>query len=219
MGFAARRLGEGFSGRLDAVDSWLHNEFQSLMSDGRVPVMRSFRGGCDAPTGFRAFYSTESMTPAHIEEYEAARDELLEQFIRQIKRDQPAIEVRIQMRFPEVYAEIDRLKVEAELRMSIFWPLLILSGVLATAWSPIALALLVAPPFLLRDGFKRMREASEKTWGALMAREVSSPTLDAMDSAKREKCLSFAGAFGEPDPPAVMAADQRPIADLSGLST
>lgn len=178
--------------RYQAVDGWLHNEFQSMVAEGRVPVMRSFEGGCDAPNGFEAFYTVDSMTahPAIQEPYDI-RAAMSQNFVNEVKQEQSAVEVRIQMRFPEVYAEIDRLKVEAELRMSIFWPLMILSVLLSFAWSPLALLALLIPPLLLRDGFKRLQEASEKTWGALVAGEVTSPILDAMASAKNAECRDF----------------------------
>lgn len=161
-----------------------------MVADGRVPVMRSFRaGGCDAPSGFEAFYSAESVRANP--EIEEIWFTLSDEFVTQVKQEQPAVEVRIQMRFPEVYAEIDRLKVEAELRMSIFWPLSLLCLLTAVAWSPFTLLGLIVPPLLLRDGFKRSHEASEKTWSALVAGEVATPTLDTMASVKDVECRDF----------------------------
>lgn len=215
-----RILGPNDDGGMGSIiDGWLRNEFQILVADGRVPVMHSFYGGCNSPRGFRAFCSTKSVL-SYPDWMDGANplDLLSTSFADEVKREQSAIEVRIQMRFPEVYAEIDRLRVEGELRMSIFWPLLILSMLLTFTWTPLAVALLVVPPLLLRDGFNRMREASEKTWGALMSREVSSPVLDAMEGAKSEECRNFREMSGSPEPPVVMAADQRPVADLSGLT-
>jgi hypothetical protein len=194
---SALRAWVEYGERAQPVDSWLHNEFQSLSSDGRVPVMRSFGGGCMAPKGFQAFYSAESIDEyAKSEDDGSMRNSLAHVFVYEVKAEEAAVEVRIQMRFPEVYAEIDRLKVEAELRLSIFWPLIILGIVLAWAWSPWALLLLSVPPFLLRDGFQRMNQASDKTWGALMAREVTSPILDAMERAKDQQCRDFQNRWG-----------------------
>ena len=98
-----------------------------------------------------------------------------------------------------MYAEIDRLKVEGELRLSVFWPVVLLSGLLARHWSPIALLLILVPPFLLRDGFQRLSQASAKTWGALVADEVTSPILDAMANAKDDECRDFRARYGEPE--------------------
>lgn len=177
--------------RFEAIDPWAYNEFQKMQSDGLVPVMRSYGGGCGAPNGFDGFYTESSVRSAVSSSGSHADYDLIaslsECFVRELKNEKPAVEVRIQMRFPEVYAEIDRLKVEAELRMSIFWPLSLLIVLLGVVWSPLALVALVAPPFLLRNGFDRTREASDKTWSALIAGEVTSPILDAMASAEDER--------------------------------
>jgi hypothetical protein len=153
-----------------------------------------------APTGFEGFYAPDTLNahPAFNEGYEL-RSHLADSFVREVKQEQAAVEVRIQMRFPEVYAEIDRLKVESELRLSIFWPLTLLSLLLAWAWSPFALLLTAFPPFLLRDGFRRAQEASDKTWSALVAGEVTTPILDAMASASDEPCRDFAARYRSPD--------------------
>lgn len=182
--------------RWQPVDGWLQNEFRGMIAEGRVPVMRSFEGGCDAPNGFEGFYTPDSMTvhPAIHDPYDI-RVAMSQNFVREVKQEQSAVEVRIQMRFPEVFAEIDRLKVEAELRLSIFWPMVVLSALLAFAWSPLALVGLIIPPFLLRDGFKRLSEASEKTWDPLIAGEVTSPILDAMAGAKDAECRDFAARY------------------------
>jgi hypothetical protein len=185
--------------RWEAVDSWLRNEFDVMSAKGRVPVMRSFNGGCHAPTGFDAFcetasvheYPSEPMSPHPI-------SRLADLFVSEIKGEKSAIEVRIQMRFPEVYAEIDRLKVEAELRMSIFWPLMLIVALLAWVWSPWALVALPLPPLMLREAFKRRSEASEKTWSALIAREVTSPILDSMAEAQNGELRDFAREYGYP---------------------
>lgn len=201
MTWSSRWLGVirrwGYDGdRYQEVDAWLHNEFQGMAAEGRVPVMRSFEGGCNAPSGFEAFYATDTVDahPAIPESYDL-RSVLAQNFVREVKQEQAAVEVRIQMRFPEVYAEIDRLKVEAELRLSIFWPLMLLSVLLAWAWSPSALVLALVPPFLLRDAWERRRQASEKTWGALVAGEVTTPILDAMANAKNEDCRDFGARY------------------------
>jgi hypothetical protein len=176
-----------------------------MAAEGRIPVMRSFDGGCNAPNGFERFYATNTLDghPAFNDGYDL-QSRMAESFAQEVKQEQPAVEVRIQMRFPEVYAEIDRLKVESELRLSVFWPLMLLSGLLAWVWSPVALLLAAIPPFLLRDGFKRAHEASEKTWSAVVAGEVASPILDAIASAKNEPCLDFAARYRNHDESAAM---------------
>lgn len=187
----------------EPVDSWLYNEFEGMLMRNQVPVMRNFDGGCNAPTGFDGLY--ERTSHADLSEDGNLRQGLSHSFVQSIKEEKPAVEVRIQMRFPEVYAEIDRLKVEAELRMSIFWPLTILCALLAWYWSPWALLGLALPPFLLVEGFRRSREASEKTWGAFISGEVSTPIYDAIKTAQQEKLgdfskrLSFDAARHEKD--------------------
>jgi hypothetical protein len=176
------------------IDGWIGDKFYSFVDDGKVPVMRGAgREDTEIP-GFEAFYTVESVLKTH-----HGQDEILETFLyffsRDIKDEQSSIETRIQMQFPEVYIEIDRLKVEGELRLSIFWPLTILALLLAWFWVPLALAILVVPPILLRDGYRRVRQASDKTWNIVIATDIGSPVLDDLrdaigqdpgDFAKRE---------------------------------
>ena len=181
------------------IGYWLRNEFQAELENGQVPVMRSFLGGCLTPTGFEGFcdaktLSKDGMAPSM---YRGGTnvEMLTEAFVNEVKGEKVAIEVRIQMRHPELYAEIDRLRVEGEFRLSIFWPLSLLAVVLAWVWSPLVLSILVVPPLLVRDGFRRMTEASEMAWGALMAREVTSPTLDVMKQARKGKVFDFSERY------------------------
>lgn len=185
-------MGEG---SFPEVEGWLRNEFQAEMERGRAPVMRSFLGGCMTPTGFEGFCTSDSISGdgRTISMYEGhdTVDMLAQAFVSEVMREKPAVETRIQMRHPELYAEIDRLKVEGEFRLSIFWPLTLLVVLLGWSWSPLALTLLVLPPLLARDGYRRIGESADKTWGALMAKEVTSPTLDAMDAARESESGTF----------------------------
>lgn len=176
----------------ESVDSWLRNEFQRLREDGRVPVMRSVYRGCGGPNGFEAFYHPDSVTEyANKNGSDDINIMLSDMFVSEIKQERPAIEARIQMRFPEVYSEIDRLKVESELRWSIFWPLIFLSVILAWIWSPISILLILISVLSLRDGNRRMRQATEKTWSVFTAGDVSSPILDAMSIATDQENRDF----------------------------
>ena len=177
------------------IDGWLRNEFQSEMEKGRAPVMRSFLGGCMTPVGFEGFCASDSIsgegrTPSMYEGHDTV-DMLAHAFVAEVVRERSAVETRIQMRHPELYAEIDRLNVEGEFRLSIFWPLTLLILLLGWSWSPLALVLLALPPLLARDGHRRIAESADKTWGALMAKEVTSPTLDAMEAARASKTAAF----------------------------
>lgn len=168
------------------IEYWLRNEFQAYGERGQVPVMRSFLGGCMQPTGLEGLCDAKTISSDGIFSLYRGDENLMrlaDAFVEEVKCESREVEVRIQMRHPELYTEIDRLKVEGEFRFSIFWPLLVLNVLLAWQWSPLVLPLLVVPPLLVRDGFERAREASDKVWGALMAREVTSPTLDAIERA------------------------------------
>jgi hypothetical protein len=181
-----------------ALDEWLHNEFQGHVDDGLVPVMKSFPGGCDAPHGFAGYCTPVSVTgDTAIGLYESTWGaELVQFFVSAVKREQPAVEVRVQMKYPDVYAEIDRLRVEGEFRLSVFWPLTLLTLALTWAWSPLAVALLVIPPLLVRDGFRRVAEADRKLWETVMSGEVTSPVLDAMNQARESgDTLDFGEKF------------------------
>ena len=185
--WASRDLQEGPDwGSSDSIDAFLHNEYRILETAGQLPVMQTSMGGCTAPIGFHGLYDAKTV-PAQMHE----SNYLGQVFVDEIKRERPAVETRIQMQFPEVYAEIDRWKVEGELRLTVFWPLILLSILLAFVWTPLAIVLLALPFFLVRDGFGRLRQASEKTWGAFTAGEVSSPIYDALKSAKAEGPRDF----------------------------
>lgn len=181
-----------------AIDSWTYNKFGNLHLEGRVPIMRSFDEGCDPLHGFRTFCSTESVDSVNERELNGellARPMLAQNFVYEIRREQRDVEVRIQMRFPEMYAEIDRLKVEAELRLSIFWPLIVLIAVLGFSLSPWSLIALPIPFLLLRSGFDRIDEAETRTWAPLIAGEVTSPILDDMAAAKERPTDDFRAIF------------------------
>lgn len=181
------------SERLLPVRGWLLNEFDTSWADGRVPVTRGFEGGCMPPSGFEAFYDAKSVEDCTVygDGFDL-RESLAEGFVQEVLRERDAVEVCIHTRFPSVYAEIERLRAEGELRLSIFWPLMTLIIVLAVQWTPWAVVLLFLPPWLARDGFRRLRQAADQTWGVLMAREVTSPTLEAMKAAKDDACRDFA---------------------------
>lgn len=107
------------------------------------PCNEVVRGGCNAPNGFGVFYTFKSVRRSAGDDGSGQlEDSLRETFVAEVKREKPAVEVRVQM-YPEMYAEVDRLKVEAELRMSVCWTLILLCVLLALTWSPLALAGLV----------------------------------------------------------------------------
>jgi hypothetical protein len=180
--------------RHEDINGWLRNEFQKLKENGLIPIMKSFTRSGTGPSGFDTFCSTASVNEAQSES-EGLDERLCEEFIREVKQEKTAVETRIQMKFPGVYDEIDRLKMESELRMSIFWPLLILILVFSLLWLPIVLLLLVTPFMLLGDGFNKANRASEKTWSLLIAGAVTSPILEAMEGAKSKPATNLQDVF------------------------
>lgn len=182
--------------RYETVDNWLRRQFRDHLEVGRVPVMRGVYRGCNGPTGFESFYSVDSVRATagryHDDEERDPFESFISQFIQDIKDEQPAIEARIQMGYPEVYAEIDRLKVEGELRLSIFWPLTTLIVLLAFVWTPLILALLLVPPALVVQGHARIGQATDKTWSVFTTGDVTSPLLDTMAAATGRELRDFA---------------------------
>ncbi|GAA3859308.1 hypothetical protein GCM10022275_07350 [Tessaracoccus defluvii] len=125
------------------------------------------------------------------ETLEALRDS----YVCNIRREQSAVEVRIQMRFPQVYMEIDRVRTEGELRLSVFWPLLAVIALLAVQWSPWIASLVSIPTWLMLDGFQRLRDAEEKTWIPVIAGEVTTPMMDSIKRAEDNPPSDFMETF------------------------
>lgn len=48
------------------------------------------------------------------------------------------------------------------------------------------------PLFLMVQGEKRLLEASDKVWGAVIAGQVSSPMLDEVDTARKSEAKDIA---------------------------
>ncbi|MCL2788829.1 MAG: hypothetical protein FWD59_10140 [Micrococcales bacterium] len=181
----------------ERFDAWLYSEFDDICATGAVPVSRMAEASCAARPGFNGLYDPKTIRNFPFpggEEHELYRM-FAECFAHEVKQEQGAVELLIQMKLPDLHAEIDRLKVEAEFRFSLFWPLMLLTIVLVFQWSPLSLLLLAVPPLLARDGFRRIRQAADKTWGALMAREVSSPFLDAVKAANPDELRDFATIY------------------------
>lgn len=177
-----------------ALAGWVNSQFNTWLDRGRFPVMWSYPGHCEAPVGFRAFYAASSID----NDNDDLRWELEGQLRHQISRERAEVEVRIQMRFPEVYSEIDRLKEEARLRASLYWPLIALSVMLSREGIWIALAGIPVAVMLLVQGTKRAGEAVDKTWAPLIAGEVTSPVLDAMaERVKDGEARDFRKEFGD----------------------
>lgn len=169
-----------------SIDSHLRAEHAKYVAQGRFLITNNIGPGCFSDDlGLRGSFSADEINSAfnaHEDQWEF-RETLIGAFINQVKKDESAVEVRIQMRFPDVYNEIDRLRAEGELRISIFWPGVLGAASQAWLWSPWWLVAVLPLMGLLVDGKRRLVQASEKTWSCLIAGEVSSPILDEVKSA------------------------------------
>ncbi|WP_299052139.1 hypothetical protein [uncultured Nocardioides sp.] len=158
------------------VESWLSNMFLTLSEDGRVPVMRGFGTMTAQTKGFAGFYDRDTVKGD-------VWERLNSDFRKAVMDERPEVEVRIQMKFPDLYAELDRLRAEAEFRLSIFWPLCAMAVVLATQWSTVGLGLIALALVLWIDGSRRRREVESKLWAPVLSGDIQSPILEAMSAA------------------------------------
>lgn len=185
-------LGRWVANRFDAnrvgasIDSHLRALHVKYLAQGRFIVTNNYGPGCfEEELGLRgSFDATEfdRVLDAQEDRWDVS-EALTNAFMNQVKKDASAVEVRIQMSFPDVYNEIDRLRAEGQLRVSIFWPgmLAIVSQTLLwNLWWVFAIIPVLA---LAADGQRRLTKASEKTWSCLIAGEVSSPLLDEIEFA------------------------------------
>lgn len=167
----------------DTLVEWLQNEFESYIQKGFVPVTRTAVLGGPYGSGLHGIFSSSSLTADGYRTTMGLTDPsqtLLDLFVREVAGERTGAETRIQMRHPELYAEIDRLRAEAELRLSLFWPVVTLGVVLSWNWTPWALLLLPAALLMVKQGKESLRRSSDKTWAAVVAGEVSTPVLDQM---------------------------------------
>lgn len=95
-----------------------------------------------------------------------------------LRNEFDVLAVRMQIERQALYDDYDRLRSEAELRFSIFVPLIILVGVMIWLWSPVTLLGIVVPFVLLRQGIREQRSAEEKVWQALATGLIQSPTIE-----------------------------------------
>lgn len=170
----------------DTLAEWLQNEFESYIQKGFVPVTRTAVLGGPYGSGLHGIFDSAPLTSNGYRTTLGLTDPsrtLLDLFVREVARERTEAETRIQMRHPELYAEIDRLRAEAELRLSLFWPVVALGAVLCWVWSPWALLLLPAALLMAKQGKQSLLRSSDKTWAAVIAGEVSTPVLDQVSSS------------------------------------
>jgi hypothetical protein len=95
----------------------------------------------------------------------------------QVHRELADLATKLQLEVPEIYDDYDRLRSEAEMRFSSFWPLLVLTGISVYLWTSWALIVIVIPVTLLLDGIHRQRRAERKVWQALITGKLRSTVL------------------------------------------
>lgn len=167
------------------VETWLTNRFLVLAESDRIPVMWGFGTITAAMKGFEGFYDRTTLGN------DGTQEQLKEHFRASVLEEEPAVEVRIQMKFPELYSEIDRIRGEGELRLSLFWPLVTLALTFGCAWTWWTLLTIPVALILWADGSNRMRQAIQKTWAPVVAGEVKTPILEAMESAPPDEALDY----------------------------
>jgi hypothetical protein len=78
---------------------------------------------------------------------------------------------------PELYAEVDRLRAEGDLRLAVIPPLLALTTLLATKGSPWCLIALPAIFALLSQGLRRVAESRKLIIDAFSMGRITSPSV------------------------------------------
>jgi hypothetical protein len=105
-------------------------------------------------------------------------DYLVEQATAQTSREFDLLGTRLLASQPEVFAEFDRRRSEAEFRRAIVAPLLFVMIVLAVVWTPLTLIGLPIIGLLLHQGEQRAEAASDLLADALLLRQIEGPTLE-----------------------------------------
>ncbi|TWD75080.1 hypothetical protein FB561_6517 [Kribbella amoyensis] len=94
--------------------------------------------------------------------------------------DHDALVTRLQIERETLYNDYDRLRSEAELRFSIFIPLIALAVVASALWSVWCLFTLLLPCILLGQAVRLQARADERVRQALVRGVVKSPTIEAL---------------------------------------
>lgn len=119
---------------------------------------------------------------------------------------------RLHLEREALWNEYDRLRSEAELRFSLFIPLVLVTVLATVLWSPLALFGLVLPVVLLRQGLSNQRQAESTVWQALLGGWIKSPILEkiqALDLDSINARQLEADAKAGPDP-GQATGDEKP---------
>lgn len=99
-----------------------------------------------------------------------------------VERERDQLATRLQASNQSLYDSYDRLRAEAELRFTLFMPLLALIMVVAAQWSWLTALLVVVPIILALQGWLRQVEAQTVVTQALITGLIASPTLQRIEA-------------------------------------
>lgn len=159
------------------VHDYLVRVFNEQYELGRVPVCSAY-GDHPPIRNPPAIFEADIADSSASSRFSLKLNRLLTDFEGEVLRDENAIAVRIQLRHSNLYSDINRLRSEGELRYSIFWPLVVLIFSVSVEFGAWFAGLLLIPVTLALQGRKRIREAQYRTWSAVAAGEVTSPSID-----------------------------------------
>ena len=118
---------------------------------------------------------------AHMDE-RARADELAAYLQHRVQLETQTAVSRLQVKSPPLYDAYDRLMAEAELRLSLFVPLLGLIAVLAIQWEPWAALLMVIPLVLAYQGARKEVAARRLLDEAFADGLVESATMERLNA-------------------------------------
>lgn len=111
------------------------------------------------------------------------RDNVLLWYVGEVvERERDQLATRLQASNQSLYDSYDRLRAEAEMRFTLFAPLLALILVSAVQWSWFAGLLVPVPLVLAAQGWLRQVEAQTVVTQALMTGLIASPTLQRIEA-------------------------------------
>jgi len=114
---------------------------------------------------------------------EEDRERQVAHYVREIiARELSQLSTRLQASNPSLFDSYDRLRAEAELRITLFFPLSALILTLAFQWQWWAVVFLLLPMILAVQGWGRHQEANNVVAQALLVGIIHSPIVERIDS-------------------------------------
>lgn len=114
---------------------------------------------------------------------------LLGYLIENLTREIRQLVTRLRVSSPPLFDQYDRLRGEAEFRLSITFPLVFIGGVLAWKWTPLWLLLLPGIFLITRSGVRRVRDAADVIAQAALAGYVTPTSWMRQDTKPLEFAL------------------------------